>query len=101
MPVVLNAKGSTGQGLIPKAYRASVFEYASATYAVVTKYQADQASGGFVVVNLSDPAVPSIVFEQTDVKTGDNDNPSSNWELLNGSFAVSYTHLTLPTTPYV
>ena len=29
------------------------------------------------------------------------DNPKNFWQMPQGGVAVSYTHLTLPTTPYV
>ena len=64
MALIQQAAGSTFQNLFPRAYRASVFEYASKTYAVVTKHQVDQASGGFVVVDLSDPADPLVIQEK-------------------------------------
>ena len=89
MTLVGSAAGNTNAGLIPKAYQASVFEHAEKTYAVVTKNQTAQATGGFVVVDLSDPTSPAVVSEKTDLQTGDNDNPANNWELLNGSFDVA------------
>ena len=89
MALVRQAAGSTSSNSIAKAYRASIFEYQSKTYAVVTKNQTDQASGGFVVVDISNPSSPTKIVEKTDLQTGDNDNPSSNWELLNGSFDVA------------
>ncbi len=89
MALVRQAAGSTSSNSIAKAYRASIFEYQSKTYAVVTKNQTDQASGGFVVVDISNPSSPTKIVEKTDLETGDNDNPSSNWELLNGSFDVA------------
>ena len=89
MALVRQAAGSTSSSSIPKAYRASVFGHASKTYAVITKNQTDQVTGGFVVVDLSDPTSPTVVSEKTDLQTGDNDNPASNWELLNGSFDVA------------
>ena len=89
MALVRQAAGSTSSSSIAKAYRASIFGYASKTYAVVTKNQTAQTTGGFVVVDLSDPTSPTVVSEKTDLQTGDNDNPASNWELLNGSFDVA------------
>ena len=89
MTLVGSATGNINAGQIQKAYRASIFEHASKTYAVVTKNQTAQTTGGFVVVDLSDPTSPTIVSEKTDLQTGDNDNPSNNWELLNGSFDVA------------
>ena len=57
--------------------------------AVVTKYQTDQASGGFVVVDVSDPDNPTIVNETTDSTSSSNDNAATDWELLNGAFDVA------------
>ena len=58
--------GTTSQGSIPAAGHTSVFTHNSGTYAVVTKNQADQGTGGFVVLDISDPDNPTIVSVITD-----------------------------------
>ena len=42
----------------------SIFENSSKTYAVVTKNQTAQATGGFVVVDISDPTSPNKFIEK-------------------------------------
>jgi len=90
MPLASINAGATAAGSIAKAYRSSIFTYSSKTYAVVTKNQESQGSGGFVVIDISDPDNPTIVNETTDsTSISGNDNSAADWELLNGAFDVA------------
>ena len=89
MPFTSINAGATAAGSIVKAYRSSIFNFSGKTYAVVTKNQASQGSGGFVVVDVSDPDNPTIVNETTDSTSSSNDNAATDWELLNGAFDVA------------
>lgn len=82
------ATGSTAQGSISSAANISIFTHSSSTYAVVTKNQTDQGTGGFVILDISDPDNPTIVSEITDSTTGTNDDANNDWELLNGALDV-------------
>ena len=89
MPFTSINAGATAAGSIDKAYRSSIFTYNGKTYAVVTKNEASQGSGGFVVVDISDPDNTTIVNETTDSTSSSNDNAATDWELLNGAFDVA------------
>ncbi len=80
--------GSTTQYSITSAANTAMFSYSSRTYAVVTKNQIDQGTGGFVVLDISDPDEPTIVSDISDSTTGTIDNPTNDWELLNGALDV-------------
>ena len=79
MPLAsINAR-ATAAGSIAKGYRSSIFTYSSKTDAVVTKNQDSQGSGGFVVVDISDPDNPTIVNETTDsTSNSGNDNAATD-----------------------
>ena len=80
--------GSTAQESISNAANTSIFTHNTSTYAVVTKNQTGQGTGGFVVLDISDPDNPTIVSEITDSTTGTNDDANNDWELLNGALDV-------------